>query len=255
MKTKPDTKACPALPPARQDITPAPRYTRDKQADTHNAVMVRANDGGSLRTFNGGLAHVNGWFTSRKARRVVHYEGEAQFHFLERCEVEFNVVRMASEAVRFEFIRNGKQQTYTADVELVLRDGSIAIVEIKRNRDDLRDPEYRATLGFVSEICQERGIHFKVLFQNDIWHSLTHRRNVALFCSRRFATVRPEHLERLDRHAAEVGADATFGSLAAALEPNCARSGEAVLQALTVARRVEIDLTRHVLDATPVTIH
>ncbi|MBC2652399.1 hypothetical protein H7F50_11225 [Novosphingobium flavum] len=110
-------------------------------------------------------------------------------------------------------------------------------------------------LGLVREFCHDHGMRFRVMFKHEIWESTTHRQNVALFCSRRFATVRPEHLERLERHAAEVGNDATYGSLAAALEPACARSGEAVLQALTVARRVEIDLTRYLLDATPVTIH
>lgn len=255
MKTKPNDNACPADAHGRPGDVSTKRYVRDKQVDKHHVQMIRADHGGSLRTFNGGLAHINGWYPSRKAARVLHYEGEAQFHFVERCEVEFSVVRMGTESVRFEFVRNGKRQHYTADVELVFADGSITLVEIKRDEDDLSDPEYVAKLGLVREFCQDLGMRFRVMFKHEIWQSLTHRRNVALFCSRRFATVRPEHLERLERHAAEVGDDATYGSLAAVLEPACARSGEAVVQALTVARRVEIDLTRYLLDATPVTIH
>jgi hypothetical protein len=49
--------------------------------------------------------------------------------------------------------------------------------------------------------------------------------------------------------------DATFGSTANAIAPECLRTGEAVLQALTVARRIELDLTRPLMDSTPVTIH
>ena len=50
--------------------------------------IIRADGGGALRTFNGGLAHENGWFASRKARRLLHWEGIAQLEFITRAEVE-----------------------------------------------------------------------------------------------------------------------------------------------------------------------
>lgn len=165
------------------------------------------------------------------------------------------MVRVASESVRFEFERHGKKQIYTTDVELLASDGTVTLIEIKRDERDLADPEYRAKLKAVREICEERGIRFKVVFRHQIWDSLIHRRNVTLFCSRRFVTILPEHIERLEAHAKQVGTDATFGSAAKAVAPQCPRTGEAVLQALTVARRIEVDLTRSLLDTTPVTIH
>lgn len=232
-----------------------PKFTRDKHSDARQVWMIRADDGGALRTFNGGLAHENGWYTSRKAGRVLHWQGAAQYDFLARAEVEFAVVRVASESVRFEFIRQGKKQVYTVDVELVAPDGTVTLIEIKRDERDLADPEYRAKLTAVHEICDEHGIRFKVILRHQIWDSLVHRRNVMLFCSRRFVTILPEHLERLEAHERQVGTDTTFGSTAKAIVPNCPRTGEAVLQALTVTRRIEIDLTRSLLDTTPVTIH
>ncbi|QCB41166.1 hypothetical protein E5673_02100 [Sphingomonas sp. PAMC26645] len=234
---------------------PTPQFIRDKHSDAHHVRMIRADDGGALRTFNGGLAHENGWYTSRKARRVLHWQGAAQYDFLTRAEVEFAVVRVASESVRFEFTRGGKKQVYTIDVELVAPDGTVTLIEIKRDQRDLADPEYRAKLTAVHEICDEHGIRFKVILRHQIWDSLIHRRNVMLFCSRRFVTILPEHLERLEAHERQVGTDATFGSTAKAIAPNCPRTGEALIQALTVARRIEIDLTRSLLDTTPVTIH
>ncbi len=234
---------------------PTPKLTRDRQSDVHRVKMVRADDGGALRTFNGGLAHENGWYTSRKARRVLHWQGAAQYDFLTRAEVEFPVVRLASESVRFEFARYGTKQIYTPDVELVTADGTVTLIEIKRDDRDLADPEYRAKLTTVREICDEHGIRFKIVFRHQLWDSLTHRRNVALFCSRRFVTILPEHIERLDAHAKQVGTDATFGNTAQAIAPRSPRAGEAVLQALTVARRIEVDLTCPLLDTTPVTIH
>jgi len=234
---------------------PTPKFIRDKHSDAYHVRMIRADAGGALRTFNGGLAHENGWFTSRKARRVLHWQGAAQYDFLTRAEVEFAVVRVASESVRFEFTRRGKKQVYTIDVELVASDGTVTLIEIKRDERDLADAEYRAKLTAVHEICDEHGIRFKIVFRHQIWDSLIHRRNVTLFCSRRFVTILPEHLERLYAHERQVGRDATFGSAVSAIAPDCPRTGEAVLQAMTVARRVEMDLTRLLLDTTPVTIH
>lgn len=242
-------------PAPRRDVGLAPKFTRDKHSDAHHVRMIRAEDGGALRTFNGGLAHENGWYTSRKARRVLHWQGAAQYDFLTRAEVEFPVVRVASESVRFEFLRHGRKQIYTIDVELLGSDGTVTLIEIKRDERDLADPEYRAKLVAVREVCEEHGIRFKVVFRHQIWDSLVHRRNVTLFCSRRFVTILPEHIERLEAHAKQTGTDATFGSVAQAVAPQCARTGEAVLQALTVARRIEVDLTRPLLDTTPVTIH
>ena len=242
-------------PALRSHAGPAPKFTRDKHSDAHHVRMIRAKDGSALRTFNGGLAHENGWYTSRKARRVLHWQGAAQYDFLTRAEDEFPVVRIASESVRFEFERHGKKQIYTIDVELLASDGTITLIEIKRDERDLADREYRAKLAAVREICDEHGIRFKVVFRRQIWDSLIHRRNVTLFCSRRFVTVLPEHIERLEAHAQQVGTDATFGSAAKAVAPQCPRTGEAVLQALTVARRIEVDLTRSLLVTTPVTIH
>ncbi|WP_267389722.1 TnsA endonuclease N-terminal domain-containing protein [Sphingomonas sp. GC_Shp_3] len=232
-----------------------PKFARDKLSDANRVQMIRAENGGALRTFNGGLAHENGWYTSRKAGRVLHWQGAGQYDFLTRAEVEFSVKRVASESVRFEFTRHSKKQIYTIDVELVASDGTITLIEIKRDERDLADPEYRAKLKAVHEICDENGIGFKIIFCHQIWDSLIHRRNVMLFCSRRFVTILPEHIGRLEAHAKQVGTDATFGSTAKALVPNCPRTGEAVFQALTVARRIEIDLTQSLLDTTRATIH
>jgi hypothetical protein len=208
---------------------PTPQFTRDKHSDAHHVRMIRADDGGALRTFNGGLAHENGWYTSRKAGRVLHWQGAAQYDFLTRAEVEFAVVRVASESVRFEFTRRGKKQVYTIDVELVAPDGTVTLIEIKRDQRDLADPEYRAKLTAVHEIRDEHGIRFKVILRHQIWDSLVHRRNVMLFCSRRFVTILPEHLERLRAHERQVGTDATFGSAVKAIAPNCPRTGEAIV--------------------------
>ncbi|MFV0645427.1 MAG: hypothetical protein ACK5NN_13175 [Sphingomonadaceae bacterium] len=246
----------PKLAPTPAEMYPLEhRYVRDSKPDHSDVRIIRASDGGALRTFNGGLAHENGWFASRKARRLLHYEGVTQLAFIMRAEVEHSVVRMATEAVRFEFSGDDGKETYTSDVELVDPDGISTIVEIKRDRRDLGDPAYRAKLARVKRICDEQGMRFRVVFKDEIWVSIVHRRNAVLFASRAFTTILPQHLRRLDKHIGETDGYSAYGDLADALEPNNRRYGEAVVQALTVARRIEIDLTRPIFDATEVTIH
>lgn len=246
----------PTLAPTPSEMYPAPaRYVREPKPDKADVRIVRAANGGALRTFNGGLAHENGWLASKKAGRLLHYEGIAQRDFLVRAEVEFGVQHMGSEAVRFEFVGPNGKEIYTADVELIAPNGTITIVEIKRDRRDLSDPAYRDKLARVKQICDEKGMRFRIIFKDQIWLSIVHRRNVTLFASRAFTAIRPEHRHRFEKHRNKTASFTTFGDLADAIEPSNRRYAEAIVQALTVARNVEIDLSRPVFDATEVTLH
>lgn len=257
-------QSCPARERAAQsNLAPTPsemypiaeRHVREPKSAQAQVQIVRAKDGGALRTFHGGLTHENGWFNSAKARRMLHFEGVAQRDFLLRAEVEPGVASMASEAVRFEFSGPNGTETYTADVELIAPDGAITIVEIKRDRRDLSDPAYRDKLVRVKQTCIERGMRFRVVFKDQIWLSIVHRRNVTLFASRAFTTIRPEHRREIEKLRDMTGGTSSYGELADAIEPGNRRYGEAIIQALTVERKVEIDLSRPLFDATEITIH
>lgn len=103
---------------------------------------------------------------------------------------------------------------------------------------------YRDKLARVKQICDEHGMRFRVIFKDQIWLSIVHRRNVTLFASRAFTSIRPEHRHRLEKHRSDSGGVSTFGELVGAIEPENPRYGEAIVQALTVARQVKIDLTK-----------
>ncbi|MEJ7777021.1 MAG: hypothetical protein WKF52_06530 [Sphingomicrobium sp.] len=128
------------------------------------------------------------------------------------------------------------------------------IVEIKRTADDLSDEDYRLTLAGVAEICRRLGWEFRIVFASEIFVNRHHRANVELFSSRRFATVTPQALRRLELYALRNGQTTTYGDLAATLRPDWEVAGKAVIQALQVRRRIEIDLTRPVHDDTTVVI-
>lgn len=210
--------------------------------------------GGSIRTFTGNLAHENGWWPSFKRRRLQYWEGMTQRAYLLRCEVDPDVDWAQSEARRFEFPLGGRRHRYTCDVEVRKTDGSTEIVELKRDERDLDDEDYRLTLAGVAEICRRCGWTFKIVLAGEIFGGRHHRENVELFQSRRFARVGPEHLRRLEDFAFRQGQESTYGELAEALEPDFAPAGKAVLQALLVRRRVNIDLTQLLYDETPVQI-
>lgn len=242
---------CDPTPP----LAPSTKYRRETSPDYSDVQIIRSTDGGALRTFSGAQFHENGWFASRKGRRLLHWEGASQLAFIVRAETEFNVVRVATESVRFRFLGDKGWQEYTADAELISPSGQVTVVEIKRDERDLRDPDYRAKLLAVAHICLVQDWQFKIVFGRDIFRNLIHRRNVMLFASRAFARVDHEHLRRFDAHVARFGTTSTFGNLAQALEPSSIRAGEAIVQALTVARRVEVDLCQPLLDETSLTLH
>lgn len=216
-------------------------------------MFVRA-DGGSLRTFSGGLSHECGWWPSYKRGRVQHWEGITARYGTLLAECDPDIEWAQTEARRFEFILDGKRHRYTADQEQHRIDGSIRLVEYKRDARDLSDAGYRTTLAAVAEICRRCCIEFAIVYRDELFANRFHRANVELFSSRRFARVGDEHVRRLETLALKHGHGTSYGDLAAALEPNRPMAGKAVLQALLIRRRILIDLTSRIDDDTPVTI-
>jgi hypothetical protein len=216
-------------------------------------TVIVAEHGGSLRTFSGGLPHVCGWWPSAKARRVQHWEGMAAFDHLLAAECNPLVGRMQSEGIGFRFFLGGKWLGYTADADMWI-DGRRHVVEIKRSERDLRNPEYLLKLAAVAEICRRCGWIFRIVLASEIFVNRHHRENCQRFAMRRFAHVHRQQINRLEGFAMRKGFETTYWDLAHALAPRCIEAGEAVLQALTIQRRVAIDLTRRVQPNTPVTI-
>lgn len=217
-------------------------------------MIVRA-DGGSLRTFHGNLAHENGWWPSFKRRRLQHWQGATQRNALMITECDFNVNWAQTEARRFRFPLDGSWRKYTCDLEVNKLDGTTEIWELKRDDRALEDPAYRLTLAGVDEICRRIGMRFRIVMANEIFASRQHRDNVELVASRRFVSVEPQHLRRLEAFAISHGCNTTYGELAKVLEPGWETRGRAIVQGLVVRRRVEVDLTRRLIGRTPVVIH
>ena len=209
--------------------------------------------GGSLRTYSGGLNHECGWYPSYKARRLQHWEGITAFDHLIWAECHTPVIRMQSEGIRFRLRVNGKRFRYTADVDMWIG-GRRHVVEVKRSERDLRDPDYRLKLAAVAEVCRRCGWIFRIVIADDIFANRHHRENCERFAMRRFARVDRRHIERLENFAMRYGARTRFWDIAEALSPKCIDAGEAVLQALVLRGRVEVNLARRIHPHTPVRV-
>lgn len=211
-------------------------------------TMIRAEGGGPLRTFNGGLWHENGWHTSRKAGRLLHWEGETALWQLIASEVDDDVAKICTESVAFEFALGGRPVSYTIDIEQTDAAGNKTLLEMKRTDRDLDDPEYRLKLAYVREVCRRCGITFRVVFSDEIFRSLVHRRNASLFASRCLVHIDDHHLNVLADHRRLTDGTTTYGELAEALEPGHAATGRAIVQGMLVRRLVRMDLTERLHD-------
>lgn len=242
----------PSVAPSRTRIRPIAGLDHAAIERTVSmATMVRETNGGPLRTFSGGLAHENGWHPSFKARRLLHWQGEAQLQFITKADLDHDAVTVDTECFRLEFAIDGTVVEYTIDVELVGADGRRRAIEIKRDERDLEDEDYRLKLAYVREILRRCDIDFRVVLRDEIFRSRRHLRNVEDFASRRFRSIDPDVMARFDRHAA-LHPTSTFAGLASLLHRDSPVQGRATVQALVARRRVRIDLTGRIDDDTPV---
>jgi len=218
------------------------------------ATFTTADTGLSLETPFGGLAFENGIFVSFRSGHAQHFRGEAHLNALRLLEVSPSMGKIRSEALRIEFFFDGRQWEYVADyVRQHVPGVIVAVGEVKRDAQDLNDPEYVLKLALVQEILRRCGIAFELMFEDTMFETWIHRRNVKRFCMRRFAHVSRRHFDRLDAFAAKHGQMAAWGRLVEAIDPWEAQA-EAVLQALLVRDRIALDLRRRIHGDTGVLI-
>lgn len=227
----------------------------EARPDADRLVSAGTMTRGQLRTFSGGLAHENGRISSRKAQRLLHFEGVAQRALLIRSESDHRYINIDSECMRIETSDGLRKFSHTLDVVLTRADGSELAVEVKRDQRDIEDPELRAKYAATAEILRCCGIDFEIVFRDEIFRDRHHRANAELFASRAFTSFSKKHIDRLENLAIRDGPESSYGALAEVLEPLCPLMGKAVLQAFTVLRRVELDLTQLLTNNTRVFIH
>jgi hypothetical protein len=222
---------------------------------TSMGEMIVTADGGSIRTFSGNLSHENGWWPAWKRAKLQHWQGTAQRFGLLRAECEFRVNWAQTEACWLCFPIGNEWFEWCCDLWLDMADGPDELWEIKRDHRQLEDPRYTLKMAGVDEVARRIGKRFRVVMADEIVLNRWHRDNLELFASRRFVTIPPEHLRRFESFAVSRGTETTYGELANAIDPICPARGAAIVQGLTVRRRIEIDLRHRLTNSTPLRIH
>lgn len=222
---------------------------------TSMGEMIMEAEGGSLRTFTGDRNHENGIWPSWKRKRLQHWEGTAQRFALLAAECDFTVEWAQSEPCLLRFPIGDEWFDWYSDLWVSRTDGPDELWEIKRDERQLERPDYRLKLAGADEICRRIGMRFRLVMADEIVENRHHRDNLETFAGRRFVSMSPEHLRRFEAFAIGNGPDTTYGELAKVIDPDCPARGTAVIQGLTVRRRVEIDLRAFLTTRTPVKVH
>lgn len=222
---------------------------------TSMGEMIMEADGGSLRTFSGNLAHENGWWPGWKRKRLQHWEGTTQRYALVAAECDFKVAWAQSEPCLLRYPIGDQWYEWYADLLVNFVDGPDELWEVKKDEQQLEDARYRLKLAGAEEICRRIGMRFRLVMAEEIVENRHHRDNIETFAGRRFVTITPEHLRRFEAFAMNRGSETTYGELANFIDPCCPARGAAVIQGLTVRRRVEIDLRELLTNRTPLRIH
>lgn len=230
------------------------RIVEEEQPDDDLVAMGSieiATAGTSIRTFSGKRASEVALMPCPKSHRLLHVEGATAESYVVSQQVEHSTVAIKTEGMRVRF--DGGR--HDPDVILHRADGTLAVREIKRSEDDLRDPRLRRNIAAAAEILRRSGIDYALVFRAEIFAHSRHRRQAHLFASRGFAHVSRRQLDALDDRAASGGPHATWGELVALLGRRDRIGAVASAQALVVRRRVEIDLTQRVHDDLSIVLH
>lgn len=216
------------------------------------ATLVATPDGRPIRTIITGRRHITtGTYASRKAGRALPYESMLERAFFMHSEVDTNVLDYRAQPFRFEFVIAGHKRTYIVDCVRLLGDGSVEVVEVKKDRRALLDPQYALKLEAVRLICERIGWRFRVVLKAALHEPAFRFANVEEIQSWRFTVFdrADEHrvLDMLGRQSSTplgVLADALSRQDPKGFSEHGRGLGVAKLKAMMVKRIVRFDLSK-----------
>lgn len=233
---------------ARVAVEPSAQFSWEELSAS--ATLVVTPSGGPIRTIVTGRRHITtGSYASIKAGRPFPFEGMNERAFLMRCEVDTEVVDYRAQPFRFEFVLDGKKRTYIVDCVRLLDGERLEVVEVKKDRRALKDPDYSLKLECVAEICRQLGWRFRVIFADELFLPKARFQAVEDIQSWRFTAYGEADSYRVIRRLHD-GGEACLGSLADMFASR--QLGRAKIKAMMVRRLVTIDLAKPLSDTSPV---
>jgi hypothetical protein len=136
-----------------------------------------------------------GRYNSRKAGRMLPHQSRGHGSVggeklaLMICEIDPAVVDFRSQHIRFDLLAGGAMRTYFPDIVSLMHDGTIAVIEVKKNACWQTDPVYSNKIDTVGGICADLGWDFQVWTQSGMAPSPRVRDNIAQIQMQRFVGI------------------------------------------------------------------
>jgi hypothetical protein len=237
----------------------APRRYR-KRPKLEFVRIVRARGGGPIRTIVQAVKGTpTGTFVSLKVGLTLPWESVAERFFMWICEALWSVRAFMAQPFRMDFhMSDGTVIAYIPDFELVLNDGEVEIVAVKKDEKEIsRAADYAFKIWLVRRVCKVRGWKFRVVTSEDEVGPGYLRENARHIRMNRFTTVTSEDFLRLGEAAKRSGGRMTWAEAVAALSRNddpWSPNGVARLHALIVRRHVRVNISQRITQRTPVVL-
>jgi hypothetical protein len=203
-------------------------------------IILSGADGPMREVITGRNIRATGVYPSRKAGRPLAFESMNERAVFLHSEVDTEVANYLSQPCRFEFVLDGVKRSYVPDCARILADGSLEILEVKGNRLDLEDLDYRCKLDHVAMACRTVGWSFRVVFAAPLRARTVRNATVALIQHHRLACYGAMDVFTVQELLTKAAGSLPLGDLALALGDEVI--GRAKICAMMVGRHLAIDL-------------
>lgn len=220
------------------------------------ARIVWNEDGKPMRLIAPRSKRPVGKYNSRKAGRFLAHESRGHGLVggeklgLMICEIDPHVDDVRSQHLRFDLIIDGTLHEYYPDMVRLMHDGTVEVVEVKK--DDLwkRDRDYRMKIEAARALCRELGMRFTVWTHRLMVPIDRVRENIVRIQMDRRARVDDAQIILATAHLRSRGGEATMGDLKDVLDVGCRFTAEAAVRAMMCRGHLVIALDqRHDDDA------
>lgn len=136
-----------------------------------------------------------GRYNSRKAGRMLHHQSRGNGSVggeklaLMICEIDPAIVDFRSQHIRFDLQIDGMERSYFPDIVTLMHDGTIVVVEVKKDDHWQRDLAYRSKIATVRGVCEDLGWRFEIWTQSSMAPSARVRDNIAQIQMQRFIGI------------------------------------------------------------------
>lgn len=202
-----------------------------------------------------------GRYNSIKAGRLLAHESRGSGYVggeklaLMLCEIDPDVADLRTQHLRFDLLIDGSAHSYVPDIVRLMADGTIQVIEVKKDGSWQRDAFYAEKIRCVREVCAQVGVPFAVWTEKMVAPNLTTKRNIVTTQEARTVEYDDVHQLLVVRALKAGGGAAPLGALKAVLADHGPHTAEAMIRGMMCRRVLMLPLCASINDDTLVTIY